>query len=595
MRSAGLIGYLLAATATAVLVLAVSSALRSRSAAPTFAPEAGATVYRPVRRPPVTEPPDGEVTVTVLPGALRDDAGRTASLEATFRLHLWLALRDVHPTGPVLDWSHAAPFGADRERVAATRCEPEKVALGRALGRDDPPLLGPRLRPRRQIRVVLDVGAEEDEITVEVRACAPGSRGTTQVFTAPTGREAPVLREILAWLTPQLGIDDVEPWFAAWSKPLAPDLGVLRTYGAALADSLGGDLPPDMLGAARLLPEAAWLAAALSPPGPERRALLEQAASQRPGFTAALEDLAWSWIGAGRADLARLALDRLRMTALRPSGLLLASRALDDGRPGDALALLDDLPPEWSGTTAARRLEARAQLGLGNAVAGRGAAAAWALADPSAAEAWVLQGDALVLLEEPVGARHAYEQALAHPSRLRPQVLERWAALLLSRSQTGAVLEVLDAEDEAALVARTPSLLELRAWTRWTAGDAGGASRDTARLVGLAPDTVRHRRNLCVFQLAAGLSEAPPEDCGAAVFPDLFGVVMEAAWLSRRPFRSPEEGGLLDRRLEEALALGPLDPAAAGAAVRVLAPRAEEEERDTLNARFRLSVGAVSP
>ena len=70
---------------------------------------------------------------------------------------------------------------------------------------------------------------------------------------------------------------------------------------------------------------------------------------------------------------------------------------------------------------------------------------------------------------------------------------------------------------------------------------------------------------------------------------------MEATWLSRRPFRSPDEGGQLDRRLEEAVALAPLDPSATGAAVRVLGPRASEDEEEALQARFRVAVGAVSP
>lgn len=577
------------------MVLAVVSALRSRSHSPAFTPDIGPTVYRPVRRPPVTEAPDGRTVVTVLPGILLDDATRTASLEATLRLHLWLALRDVHPSGPALDWGHAAAPTANRDAIAAARCDPSDVSLERPLGHDDPPLLGGELRARRQLRLYLHVGAEPEEFTVEVRICPPGSRGTTQVFTAPGGREGPVLREMLAWLAPQLELLDVEPWFETWSQPLAPDLGVLRSYGAALTESMDGPIPDRLLEAARLIPEAGWLAAALAPRGAGQRELLEQAASLRPGFTAALEDLAWSWVEADRADLGRLALDRLRRTAHRPSGLLLAHRLLEADRPGAALLLLEDLPPEWSGTTAARRLEALARLGMGDAVAARGAAAAWALADPSAAEAWLIQGDALAVLDEPVGARHAYEQALGHPSRLRARTLERWASLLLRAPQPAAVLEVLAAEDDEELVLSSPALLELRAWSWWLAGDARRASDDAIRLGALDPGTPRHRRNACVFGLAAGVTDAPPQDCGREVFPDVFGTVMEATWLSRRPLRTPHEGGLLDRRVEEAITAAPLDPAAAGAAVRVLGPRAEEEEAEALQARFRVAVGAVSP
>ncbi len=581
---------------SAILVLAVTTALRSRSPIPASTPEVGPTVYRPVRQAPITAPPDGRVTLSVLPGVLKDDASRTAALEATLRLHLWLALRDVMPTGPVLDWSPPSPSDSDRHLVAAARCEPNDVVIGNPLGRDDPPLLGPPIRPRKALRAFLKVGAERDGFSVDVRICPRGSGGTTQVFAGPTGKEGPVLREILAWLSPQLELDDVEPWFEVWSEPLAPDLGVLRTYGGALVDSMSGSTPPQLTEAARLLPEAGWLAAALAPRGPGRRALLEQASSLRPGFTAALEDLAWSWVEEDRADLARLTLERLRGDASsRPSGLLMAARVLDHGLPAEALAMLEDLPPGWSSTTAARRLEARAQLELGNPAAGRSAAAAWALADPAAAEAWLIQGDALVQLDEPVGARHAYGQGLAHPSRLRADALERWAALLLSVPEPATVLERLESEEDAPLVEASPVLLELRAWAYWLAGDSLKASGDAQRLVELDPATPRHRRNACVFGLAAGTTDAPPSDCGTPVFEDLFGAVMESVWFSRRPFRTPEEGGMLDLRLTQAVDLGPMDPAATGAAVRVLGPRAEEDEEDALQARFRVSVGAVSP
>ena len=582
-------------TGSAILVLAVGSALRGQGPTPAFTPEAGPSVYRPVRRPPITDAPDGRVTVSVLPGTLRDDRLRTASLEATLRLHLWLALRDVHPTGPLLDWAPATAPGHDVELETAARCEAEDLDLARPLGRSDRALLGEPLRRREELRVYLDLGSEATEFGVEVRVCPPGSRGITQVFGGQAGSEGPVLREILAWLSPQLQLDDVEPWFQVWAQPLAPDLGVLRAYGSALIQSMDGTIPDELLAAARLLPEAGWLAAALTPRGASRRALLEQAASLRPGFTAVLEDLAWSWIEADRADLARLALDRLRRTSHRPSGLLIAARGLDAGRPEQALVLLEDLPPRWSGTTAARRLEARARLALGDALDGRAAAAAWALADPSAAEAWLLQGDALALLDEPVGARHAYEQALAHPSRLRPRVLERWASLLLDAPEPATVLELLTSDEDGPIAEANPPLLELRAWAHWLAGNPRDAADDTARLVALAPDAPRHRRNRCVFALAAGVSDSPPEECGTPAFPDVFGTVMEATWLSRRPFRSPDEGGQLDRRLEEAIALAPLDPSATGAAVRVLGPRAKEEEEEALQARFRVAVGAVSP
>lgn len=581
---------------SAILVLAVTTALRTRSPAPTFAPEVGPTVYRPVRRAPIAAPPDGRIALSVLAGQLRDASTRTAALEATMRLHLWLALRDVHPTGPVLDWSPASPFGASREQVSASRCAPGEPDIGAPLGRDDPPLLGTPLRPRKTLRVYLDVGAESQDVSIEVRVCPPGSRGTTQVFGGPTGSEGPILREILTWLSPHLELDEVEDWFDAWSRPLAPDLGVLRAYGSTLVESMAGSTPPQLLEAARLLPEAGWLAAALAPRGPDRRALLEQACSLRPGFTAALEDLAWSWVEEDRADLARLTLERLRSEGgTRPSGLLLAARVLDHGLPAAALALLEDLPPAWSSTTAARRLEARAQIERGDPVAGRGAAAAWALADPAAAEAWLLQGDALVQLDEPVGARHAYGQGLAHPSQLRAEALERWAVLLLSVPDPAPVLERLESDVDAALVEQDPALLELRAWARWLLGDARGAHADTRLLIELDPTTPRHRRNACVFGLTSGSTDAHPDACGGAAFDDLFGSVMDAVWLSRRPFRSPDEGGLLDRAIEHAVALGPLDPAASGAAVRVLGPRAEEDEQDALQAQFRVSVGAISP
>lgn len=572
-------------------VLLVSLGSRGPAVAPSDAP-VGA-VYRAGGGSLDTTPPDAGPSVVVLGGTLRQDTPRTRALEALMRLHLWLALRDVHPTGPTLRWVPATT-GSPTDDPVARLCLPRDLPAERTLGRDDPPLLGPALRPRGERRVFIVASTEIGVARYEVHVCAPGSRGSSQVFVSEVGREGPAMREILAWLTGVLGAPEVEPWFATWSRPLAPDVVSLRAFGETLAASMedGGGQTDALIDAASLLPEAAWVASALSEADLDRRRLLERAASLRPGFTAALEDLAWEWTRAARPDLALLTLSRLRAPErVRPSELLLAARMLEEEAYADAAGLIDQLPPRWKGTTAARRLEALAHLGAGDPERTQQAARRWTEADPGAAEGWLLQGTAARLLDQPVEAEAAYREALAEPSRQRGEVLTRWAALLLDLGRGDEVVEALTDEDDDALVQRTPRLLALRAWAHWSAGNATRAAADTRRLAALEPERAEHRRNLCVIALSAGTTEAPPSECGEPAFGDLFGTLFEAVWLSRRPFRTPEEGGLLDRRVAELAEAAPLAAPAAGAALRVLGPRAEDEALEALQARWQLARG----
>lgn len=563
--------------------------------APTASPSADQpSVYRPRGGSLDTAPPDAGPSVVVLQGTLRQDTPRTRALESLIRLHLWLALRDVHPTGPTLSWQPATTAPASDDPVARL-CLPSTVSAERTLGRDDPPLLGRGLRDRGQRRVFVVADTEIGLARYVVHVCAPGSRGSSQVFVSEVGREGPAIREIMAWLTGVLGSPEVEPWFSTWSRPLAPDVVSLRAFGETLAASMedGGAQTDALVEAASLLPEAAWVASALSEQDLDRRRLLERAASLRPGFTAALEDLAWEWTRASRPDLALLTLSRLRAPErVRPSELLLAARMLEDGAHTDAAGLIDRLPPRWRGTTAARRLEALAHLGVGAPARAQAAARRWTDADPEAAEGWLLRGAAAQLLDDPIAAEDAYRQALAEPSRLRAEILTRWAALLLDRARPEEVVEALTGDD-SELPERTPPLLALRAWAHWMSGDAARAAEDTESLAALEPDRATHRRNLCVMALSAGTTEAPAAECGEPVFADLFGTLFEAVWLSRRPFRTPDEGGLLDRRVEELAAAAPLAPPASGAALRVLGPRAEDEELEALQARWQLARGAA--
>ncbi len=592
MRRAELIAFLLAAGAAGVLVGALAVALGGARVGQSAAKPHTTTVYRASSPTQDTAPPDGAVLVEVLPGVVTAPDGRSEGLEAAMRLHLWLALRDIHPTGPTLHWTPARPAHPLHDPVDRL-CLPPQIPARRTLGRVDPPLLGPGPRDRTTMRVFLSVSAEVGSSQIEAYVCAPGSRGTSQVFVADAGREGPALRELMAWLAGILRGPDVAPWFATWSRPVAPDVAVLRDYGAALAESMRTPGPPPraLLEAGSLLPEAAWVAGELSVEPLYRRRLFQRAAALQPGFTAALEDLAWEWAQTGRPDLALLALGRLRAPQrTRPSELLLAARLLAAGDAGGALLLLRQLPAPWTSTTAARRLEGLAALQLGDGEGARAAARAWTDAEPSSAEGWLLRGDAEQLLDERQSASAAYARALEQPTRLRARILERWAVLQLDLGRPAAVLEMLGDPDEA-LVPQSPSLLALRANAAWQGGEAARAATDTRRLVTLEPDRLEHRRNLCVFALSAGTTEAPPEECGTPVFPDLFGTLMEAVWLSRRPFRTPDEGGLLDRTVSAAAELAPLSPAAAGAALRVLGPRATKEELAMLQGSWQLARG----
>ncbi|MCO4772495.1 MAG: hypothetical protein KDA24_20850 [Deltaproteobacteria bacterium] len=592
MRRAELIAFLLAAGSAAALLLVLLIAVGQQGPTPVHPDTQGNAVYRPGAGPPDSAPPDVGPEVQILAGIASNWDARTRGLEATMRLHLWLALRDVHPTGPTLQWIPARPATRTGDPVDGA-CLAQELPPARSLGRNDPPLLGRSLRDRETIRVFLIVSSEIGLARYEVRVCTPGSRGTSQVFLSDVGREGPTLREMMAWLTARLKSPEVKPWFKTWSQPIAPDVAALRDYGQALAESMGDDtLPPALLEAAALLPEAAWVAAALSDDPLARRRLLERAAALRPGFTAALEDLAWEWSIAARPDLAMLTLSRLLSPErTRPSELLLAARMLEEGSPHDAARLLEELPPRWTETTAARRLEARARLASGDAEGARRAARAWTEANPGAAEAWLLRGDAERSLGEATSAEVAYGHALDRPSRLRAEVLTKWAVLHLERGRAATVVQALNEEDDAGLVESDPGLLALRAWARWRTDDVAGAAEDTVRLTELEPERVEHRRNLCVLALSAGTTEAPPEECGEPVFADLFGTLMEAVWLSRRPFRSPEEGGLLDQRVKTAAVAAPLAPSAAGAALRVLGPRATKEDLAALQARWQLARG----
>lgn len=591
-RRAEFIAFVLAAASTALLLLVVVRALDGESPSRTEARGLAGPVYPSGAPAPITEAPDDGPSMRVHPGLIHEGGTRARGMEAAFRLHTWLALRDVLPSGPTLVWDPAEP-AADVPDPIAELCFPDRLPAEQILGRDDPQLLGPSIVPRRHLRVFFEVHAEPGSTTLEAHACSPGSGGTSQIFEARSGEEGIALREAMAWLTGIARTEDPAPWFDAWGRPFAPDPGPLREYGEALVESMDGTLPDALVEAGGLLPEASWLSGALAVDPAFKRQRLSRAAAMRPGFTAALEDLAWEWMRAGRPDLAHLTLHRLdRPTDSRPSELLLAARQLEAGAPDDATTLLASLPAPWNQTTAARRLEARARLLAEDYPAARAAARAWTRSDPGTVEGWMVLGDAEAALGRDEAAVNAYGQALAAPSRLRSEVLAHAAVLDLRRGAPKQVIERLFDEDEEPLVLASPTLLALRAWASWEQDDAPRALADNQRLLTLAPSESA-ARNQCLFTLAAGVSEAPPEACGTERFDDLFGSLMEAVWLSRRPFRTPDEGAQLDAVVAELRAAAPRSPEATGAAVRVLGPRAEDEEEEALQGDFRLSVGAT--
>ena len=537
--------------------------------------------------------------------------GRADGFEAILRLHTYLAMRDVHG-GPVeLLWRPAVAWERGSEVIRDACAPPAAGAVGEPDSgwllngvRRDP--LGRTLDPGRDFRVVLRTESDGGELRVEAFACTASGAWRSEVFTAGTGREGVILRELCSWLAAVVGVPDPGDFEDHWGREPAPRGPALSTYGELLARSLDPDglnprlpeRPPDstLEEATSIVPEAAWLAAAMSERPEERGRLLRRAAAMRVGFTAALEDLAWEQMASAQpalppATLARLSEDDAR---LRPVELHLAAGLLAAGRPADCRALLAGLPSRWRATTAASRLHTLALVQLGNPREAVRWASSWADGDTESGEPLVILGTALFAADRYDQAAAAWRRAAHLDSRWRLEAMSAWLAAALEVGRAGEVQEFLDdlAEDGAEI---GPDLLELHAYAALRSDDPAVALADYETLAEGAPALRRFGLNGCVSALLAGRL-ARDRDCA-----NIGGSALEqlqlATAVSSREVSVPGVFRDVRREVSALDALAPSSPEVARAVMSVFGTSrlSTEQERRLALARWRVAVGADVP
>ena len=534
--------------------------------------------------------------------------GRGDGLEAILRLHTYLAMRDVHG-GPVeLLWRPAVAWEGAAEAVRDACAPPSSNSAGEPETgwlltgvRRDP--LGRKLDTERDFRVLLMTESDGGELRVEAVACTASGSKRSEVFIGVTGQEGLILRELCSWLAAVVGVADPGDFEDHWGREPAPRGPALSTYGEILARSLDPDgtnprLPVHPSGssladATSIVPEAAWLAAALSAEPPDRSRLLRRAAAMRVGFTAALEDLAWEQLSGAHPDLAAATLARLSHdeARLRPVELHLAAGLLAEGRAGACRGLLAGLPGRWRATTAASRLHALALVRLGNAPEAVRWADNWVDGDPESGEALVILGTALVGAGRLDEAGGAWRQAARLDSRWRREAVSAWLAATLEVDRSGEVQRFLDelAEDGAQL---GPELLELRAYAALRAGDPAGALVDYQSLADARPDVPRLQLDRCIAALLAGRLDAGT-DCPALGQTELEQLQL-ATSASSREVSVP---GIFRDIRREVIAMHDLAPASPEVARAVMSVfgtsrHSTEEERLLALADWRIAVGA---
>jgi tetratricopeptide (TPR) repeat protein len=519
--------------------------------------------------------------VLIRPGLLRDNAARTRQIEAALRLHVYLGLRDAS-AGPVeLVWSPAglpseAGGGAAPPEPDAGPCVQGTDAAAAAAAFQGGVFPDPQGRDearRKHASVLLTVASSEGPVRVEALQCARGGVERRQAFESAPDALGTLLRELLVWMASGLGVPDPGSLPDAWGRPPAPRIGPLLGLGDTLARSMQADSTGLDARVTASVPEAAWLAAEAEAPGPLRRRLLERAASLRPGFTAALEDLAWDWLFAGEPGVARATLLRLGdpEERRRPSELLLAARLLQAGQASTARDLLQLLPSRWAADPGAARLRALAALGAGRPEEARSHAEAWAAADPQSGEALVVLGDALLRLGRDEEAAGCWRRAFGLDIRFRHAALRRWAAFQVEEGRAA------DAADELSKVVDFKGDFiagEIGAWLALLGGDPGAAlasylaALDAGESSGSASDEDRSRLRVgaCLATLALG-RELPAGDAQArcAELPGnrLERGLVDAGLAAREPGLIPGYSRDLAPWARELRELAPLDPGAA--------------------------------
>lgn len=564
-------------------------------------------VYPSGRQLGTAVPLDEPSRLRFLPG-VAGEGSRADGLEAILRLHTYLAMRDVHG-GPVeLLWRPAVAWEEDEEVLrdvcappaALNPGEPEAGWLLTGVRRDP---LGRELDPERDFGVLLRAESDDGELRVDAVACTASGSKRSEVFVAGSGGEGVILRELCSWLAAIVGVADPGEFEDHWGREPAPRGPALSTYGELLARSLdpGGesprlpDRPPDstLEEATSIVPEAAWLAAALAADPAERRRLLRRAVALRVGFTAALEDLTWEQLADGRPELATATLARLSDddARLRPVELHMAAGLLAGGRPGDCRTLLAGLPRRWRATTATARLHALALVRLGNPAEAVRWASSWADGDPESAEALVVLGRALAAADRLDEAGVAWRRAARLDSRWRRQAVSAWLAAALEVGRAAEVRGFLDElEKDGGLL--TPEVREVRAYAALRAGDPVAALGDYQVLSELRPDVPRLGLNRCISALLAGRQD-PAEHCHEQARTRLEELQLRTAAESREVILP---GVPRDTRREvRALAeLAPANPEVAQAVMLVFGTsrNSSREERQLALARWRVAVGA---
>ncbi len=280
----------------------------------------------------------------LLPGSLADPSSRIAQIESIVRLQLYLAMRDVYPGPLALTWTQAqvAESPEDRRRRACAVYDSEQGLIPEAAW---PRSLGVRRNAHRDRSVLLAVLGSGADFRLEGTVCSAAGGAKQQVFQGGWEGEAVTIRELAVWVALETGVERTLEFDDAWSQPPAPDGTTFAALGEALLSSMEKeehDPYAVLFEAAQVLPEAAWLASRFAPDRPRRLLNLERAAILRPGFTAALEDIAHAWLDVGRIDLAVATAERFspRKGRNRGSERILASRLRDEGREREAHRML---------------------------------------------------------------------------------------------------------------------------------------------------------------------------------------------------------------------------------------------------------------
>ena len=533
----------------------------------------------------------------VLPGALVDSSRTAAGIEATFRLHTYLALRDVYRASIGLDWSPAAPR-LSRSEVIQRRCdfgaEPSAILDSGTL----PDPLGRTVDAMNDHRLFFVVGGSESALQVEAVLCNRQGSQKIQIARVQAGTEGQAVRELATWAAAITDSAEPGPLADSWSSTL--DLGQpgLGRYGELLVGSTGNTSSAHsiLVEASHVLPEASWLLAQL---GPERDALvhLRNARLKRSGFTAAIEDRAVLLLSEGQTESALRELSLLELTAdsrtyPRPVRTLVAAKMIDIGRPMAALHVTESLLPKQQLQPSAARIAALANLELARDHSAADQVEIWLSAQPQSGDALLAAGRLRAAADNWTGAGDAWTQLVLKHPRLRDEGLRDWTEVALDRGDTAQLQEVLNELEGPTSTTRLSSFgLELKAYLAALSGRQSEALAIYDRLAARDQPTASTMQNRCQVALEAGEEDQAQGRCAGLRPADLEGALSSTAFDSRRPGLLP--GYQLDTTKAALFARkrAPRSRDVAITALHSLSPTAPPELREELLARWRIAVG----